>query len=265
MYVCVCCVAVLVLVIRVAYAPVDAAENSDFLSKRRRRKEMKKFITVLCILAISSSAMAFFEDFEAMVTSDLDVSPWTQQGTNDAVITTGLGTNTSNVLQIGYLNGALRYIPAEADQFSVGTLEFDLNMNGPAPTYPSLYIYTADDDTANLHNYMRIHSETGAGGDDLDLYDNATSSVVLTDFMSRDDWVKITIDFDCDTDTFDFSVDDVLLLDDQAAWGDAAEINRISFNNANGYYAQMDNLSLVPEPATIALLGLGGLLIRRKK
>ena len=38
-----------------------------------------------------------------------------------------------------------------------------------------------------------------------------------------------------------------------------------SFDGAEGNWSALDTITIVPEPATMALLGLGGLLLRRKK
>ena len=198
------------------------------------------------VIDISSTAMADYStDFEDWVTSDLSVAPWSNDGPNKSVITTGLETNNSDVLQGGY-NAMARYEPAATNQFAQGLLEFDVLMNGPTG-HPSLMLYISDDDlpVANRAQIMlRIAEESAAGGTDLDLYDYATGTVVLTDFMSKDVWTNLKIDFAADTDTYDFHVNDSLKLDDQPARNDFVKINRITWFNSTGYHTQIDNVKL---------------------
>ena len=227
---------------------------------------MKRLIVVtLCVLTISSIAMADYStDFEGWVDADLEVVPW-GPGLTNGTITTGLSTNTSDVVQLGASQWGW-YEPAEADQFTLGTLEFDILMNGPAG-HPSFYLYMADDDLGVQAVYWRVAEEAGAGGSDLDLYDFGAGTVVLTDFMSKDEWVTFKINFDADTDTYDFYVNDFLELNDQPAWGNFTEVNRIAWNNGTGYYVQIDNVMLYGHQAaftneTATLFPTSGILVQ---
>ena len=46
-------------------------------------------------------------------------------------------------------------------------------------------------------------------------------------------------------------------------WGDASAFS-IQLHDVSGYSPVIENIQFIPEPATLTLLGLGGLLIRRK-
>ena len=222
---------------------------------------MKRILGMLCVMAISSTAMAdYFTDFEGWVTGDLDTMPgWSREATVANVIigdTPNLGSNLTDRVQISY--GAFAWFePGEADQFAHGILEFDVMMNGGAPGWPNLILYLSNDDAPVKGVWLRIASETGAGGDDLDLfvYDPGVSSgtVELTDFMTRDVWYNLKIEFNATNETYDVSLDDALVLDDEPAWGAFGEVNRIAWQNSVGYYTQIDNVSLVagvPGPIT---------------
>jgi hypothetical protein len=168
-----------------------------------------------------------------------------------------LGLNLTDRVQIGGGPSSAWFRPGEADQFAQGTLEFDLMMSGIAPGWPALVLLLANDDIPVQGVWLRVQSETGAGTDDLDLYvfdpGVPSGSVKLTDFMTRDTWYNIKIDFDAVAQTYDVSVDDVLLLDDEPAWGAFGEVNRITWQNPVGFYTQIDNVSVidaVPGPAT---------------
>jgi hypothetical protein len=234
--------------------------------------KMKKILGMLCVMIVGSTAMGdYFADFDGWVTTDLDVAPWSRVATTANVAiddTPNLGLQPTDRVQIGY--GAFAWLePAEADQFAQGTLEFDLKMSGVAPGWPNLILYLSNDDISVQGVWLRIASETGAGGNDLDLFvytqGLGTGTVKLTDFMTRDAWYNIKIDFDAVAESYDVSVDNNVVLDDEPAWGAFGEVNRIAWQNSVGYYTQIDNVSLsnIPEPGSLALLGIGAFLLTR--
>jgi hypothetical protein len=227
----------------------------------------KTILGMLIVMTVSSTAMAdYFADFDGWVTADLDVAPWSRTGGATVIgDTPNLGLNPTDRVQIGGGPSGAWLRPVEADQFAQGTLEFDLLMNGIAPGWPGLNLILSDDDLPVQGVWFRIQSETGAGSDDLDLFvfdpGVASGSVALTDFMTRDAWYNFKIDFDAVGQTYDVSVDDVLLIDDEPTWGAFGEVNRITWQNPVGFYTQIDNVSLIPEPGSLALLGIGALLL----
>ena len=237
---------------------------------------MKKLVTVLCILAIGSMAIAdFTEDFEAMVTLDLIVSPWGGGSTaaQTGELRAGVGTNTSNVFSGGYNKWLWLDVP-EASQYAAGSVEFDFTMEcwyaGAAPVgYPGIHFYATDDDhTDGSIANIRIHQDPGVGGDGFDLQDVTNDQYLLTDFVDSTGtgWFTLRLDFDTGTSTYDLYLDDDLKASDVAFLGsNEVELNRVAWNNDWGYYPHIDNVSVIPVPATMALLALGGLLIRRKK
>jgi hypothetical protein len=194
----------------------------------------------------STGPVAYAADFEGWNATDLTTAPWSNPGFNASIVTTGLGANTSDVVQVGF--DAFAWLePDTATQFAQGTLEFDALLNG-ASGFPSFILYVADDPGSIFAIYWRVAEESGAGGIGLDLYDyganGGTGGVVLTDFMSKDVDTHFKIDFDAVAGTVDFYVDGVAKLTNHPSPGAFTEVNRIAWYNAAGYYVQIDNVSL---------------------
>ena len=134
----------------------------------------------------------------------------------------------------------MQYIPSEAD---TGT------------TYCILLSkHLADPQWA-----MQLAFDLSAGTVVADM-DNALGSFnVLTD-----QWVKIEADIDLDDNTVDVYYGDALVRSGQWSAGEVQLTSIDLFSNAADtvYY---DDVSIVPEPMTMSLLGLGGLALIRKR
>ncbi|MCD4830187.1 MAG: PEP-CTERM sorting domain-containing protein [Anaerohalosphaeraceae bacterium] len=130
---------------------------------------------------------------------------------------------------------------------------------------------------------VRMHNTTN-GSVELQAWDGATLTT-LTVGLAEHAWYDVKIDADYDTNTYDVSyrtwtsggsnswvlgADDFdFLPDDDVSghdgWG-GGDAFQVLDTGCSGAYGMVDNIVVVPEPATMVLLGLGSLLaIRRKK
>jgi hypothetical protein len=97
-------------------------------------------------------------------------------------------------------------------------------------------------------------------------------SAAVTDGLAHD----VALDFDASTATVSLFVDGNLdaqvtdwfgMSSDFSGYSDALDLH-IGAREVDGYFpffGIMSNVQIVPEPATMVLLGLGGMLIRRKR
>ena len=138
-------------------------------------------------------------------------------------------------------------------------------------------------DVGNLYggaNQGAVHLEfmNTMGGGFFEHYDTATSSYVTTYLsnggeFSDGQWHTATVEMDFATHTVRGKLDNYAFTnwiampnaDHPAISGPAYSYDRVKLVAAAGIF-NFDNVSLTPEPGTLALLGVGSLLlIRRKK
>ncbi len=86
--------------------------------------------------------------------------------------------------------------------------------------------------------------------------------------IQYDTWVEVSADIDLDVNTCEVFYDGVS-LGASAPWSDQAvlgiEVMDIFPISADASVIYYDDISLIPEPATMALLGIGGLMMLRRR
>ena len=243
------------------------------------KKRLLVLLAALVMLSLSTSVTALSENFEGMTTPDLNIDPWEVLTATPTIVSPGLGTNTSKVMQLE-LNDQEVLHPASAG--ARDSIAFDLYLEeNEGRTIQDLLVV----DNGWLMAYVRISWGWGgdAAGADMTLHQGGNSPVV--DVMAYNEWTRIILDYDATVlngETFDVTVisptyGTTLAYDDQPFWdagyshnytGGPSDIRWYAAGGANGPRNQIDNVNadtIVPEPATCLLLLSGVALLRRRR
>lgn len=243
---------------------------------------MKRVVMMLMVVGLVSVSQAvLIDDFqgytEAGSISDDTAGVWTEIGTsgNPDIADDGAG----NLFITNYKNGGWpdqvgTYRSLGANAVANGqtvTLEFDM-MAATNNHDMSFGLANGGDNTAwnDMEAYVTIkEGDVKLRGVDGGL---GLGEVVADDVIVAGQWHHFKLIVDTDVDNFDLYLDDALLWTG-APFRNGVDVEDLDAVKLIGYggvdgevdYVAIDNITLVPEPATMALLGLGALVLRRKR
>jgi len=243
--------------------------------------EMQKLLAVGVMLAFTSAASAgpiWFDNFDGyadqaafdavytQIYPDIPLLLDQQMGYSDLQSANPLGPNNN------YERRAYRDLGGEYGGTDENPLVFE-------------FMYHMNDDTDWwTREYIEIRGYTGAGYADGDLEElialgctsagvdtTVYNARVLTGLNWFDtttpkvaDWVKLTAEIK--TDTVDIYVDDVLNVSSPRAPDITFDCVVLGSGLSSRVDVHFDDLNIVPEPAALSLLALGGLaLVRRRR
>lgn len=197
---------------------------------------MKRLIP--CLMLVSMCVSATFGAFDYTISDSFYYGTFTRTG-DDSLLVTGAGATAIYAQNYSYIEVQ-------------NTAPLQENFGG---------IYTID-----LNNYSDLNFLDGAIGA-LNLYGDATATLSggsVGYISSYQDATSTRIEnghitFICDVDSVNLTGN--LLTGD---WLVGKGSFSITLQNQSGYDSVYSNIQFIPEPATLSLLGLGGLLIRRK-
>jgi len=174
------------------------------------------------------------------------------------------GVGTDQVLEFGYeaktgqwLFSAMTYVPSDG---KAGHQYFNLmnrfDEGGAGTNHWSNVEVTWMMDPADPNTVDKVYVDSTAGTTTLPI--------------QYDKWVEVRADIDLDANTVEVFYGGTSLSGGQISWSknqlvhgiDVLDIFPVSDDASIMYY---DDISLTPEPATMALLGIGGLMMLRRR
>lgn len=247
---------------------------------------MKKMVCSLLVMAMSVSAWAAlyetsFEVSEGWAMGSLGVNPTQQPAggtwTNNAIAQvqtffprTGENSVYFNSSALG--NHIAYFTPDTAYTGSTVTVTyyaylpdgFPTDSAGAGAVNHQLRLKTdatelkLQMDNFSSRNRSYISAGLGSGG-----------SIGLQNYVwLENDWTEVSFTLDFDNDTYTYSIDSNVIAN-QVIGHDISQLEQISIWHrdiyGDNFTIYMDDFAITPEPATFAVLGLGGLMIRRKK
>ena len=227
-------------------------------------RNLRVVVVFLAIVGVCSIAPAsvFMEDFESYSPgSDLHG----QGGWKGWDNTPGAGAPTSSL----YAHSGSNSVEI------IGTADLVHEFNLAGGTWELSAMQYIPDGTNGTTYFLLLNTYNDGGPYDwsVQLSYNLDTGIITSDFgggatapIAYEQWVELKFDIDLDNDTVREYYNGTLLSSHEWDDNDHGTLGCIDLfgNNASSVY--YDDITIVPEPATVSLLCLGGLaLIRRRK
>ena len=225
---------------------------------------MKKTIIglVLVLMAVSAQAHLYssdYEDYTVGLTISSQSGTWWSPGGTGVVAVDPLDAGNQCVDMSG---GATTFWLSGYgyDDVTDPVIAIDMDLYISDTSIRTLTYSVVDNDTSD-HIYT-AWGRSGAGT--VDYYEGGWQTAAGPTVNAT--WMHARFEIDQVADTFNFILDGTPVVTGSSGWNPVITTNTSTFDVGAGTVL-VDNIAVtaVPEPTTCVLLGLGGLLLRRKR
>jgi len=241
---------------------------------------MRKVCVMVSVLAMAAApawaAFPFFDDFESG-----DMSNWTQTPGSDAALSIFGPDSFKNQVPAGGL-----YSARQSALVATGNGIQSFHNFGPQSGAVKAEVWMFEDFTSTqdpVQGGITLTAQNGSGEPDFAeflrigvlqfsgtnteyAFRTATGGFVTTGVARKAGWTKFGIEADGlgDGGQVRFFIDDVMVGTSSRSGADLSVITiGQNFNNTENFW--YDGVSVTPEPASLALIGLGGLVLLRRR
>jgi len=232
-------------------------------------RRVKCSLIVVAMMAVPAYASLYSSDFEGLtVGNDLrteEGSYWNAGGAGVVAVDPLDAGNTVADMSGGSTTLWMDGYPAQITD-PVVQIDFDVYISNTSVR--ALTFYETDYDTSDV-----IYTAWGGGGAGTINRSSLSPGGVTTGWVTHaaptadNTWMHATYVLDQPGYNFSLTVDGTPVIVNEWLRRPSVSVNTATWDVGTGYTVLVDNIAvtIVPEPATLSLLGLGGLLLRRKR
>ena len=250
-------------------------------------------LAVLAMVAGTAGATIYSTDFESFTVGTVDGQDggvWVNNRSLSDVVDGSYSPITPNIIQgeksLGLQTDQNNWLKYGANAYlnhaataGIVTVQYDTSTTSETE---GMRVLPRDTVNGIYGGQVRFTDDANNGTSDITVSDGKSNYVVVGTFVANQTY-NVKMVMDCTTFTYDTYLDGVLVADDfyfdtASTPGGAFGLDQISIGTRIGVandstqvasddWATLDNLTVIPEPATMVLLGIGGIgvLLRKRR